>query len=83
MPRHFPSFRCCPSSLPCAGDGLFARVPLPPGTVAAFYNGVRIPFVIGGPKEEWDTSGYKIFVNADFTSGERMDIPPEYIDTKK
>ncbi len=32
---------------------------------------------MGGPREDWSTSGYKIFVNADFTSGERMDVPGE------
>ncbi len=58
-----------------AGEGLFAARDLPAGTIAAFYNGVRLPYVLGGPKEEWATSGYKIYVNADYKSGERMNIP--------
>ncbi len=70
-----------PSSFPGAGEGLFARRDLPAGTLVAFYNGVRIPYALGGPKEEWSTSGYKIFINADFTSGERMDIPNNLTDT--
>lgn len=70
---------CRTSGMPGAGEGLFARVDLLAGTVAAFYNGVRIPYALGGPKEEWATSGYKIFVNADFTSGERMDIPEDCV----
>ena len=45
----------------------------------AFYNGIRLPFKLGGPKEEWESSGYKIFVNADFASGERMDIPQDMV----
>ena len=35
------------------GEGLFAKVDLPKGTIVAFYNGVRIPYRLGGPKEEW------------------------------
>ena len=37
------------------GEGLFAKVDLPKGTIVAFYNGVRIPYRVGGggPKEEW------------------------------
>ncbi|TRY63804.1 hypothetical protein TCAL_15195 [Tigriopus californicus] len=62
-----------------AGDGVFARRDIPKNTIVAFYNGVRLPFVLGGPKEDWSTSGYKIFVNADFKSGERMNIPLEYV----
>ena len=52
------------------------------GTIAAFYNGVRIPYRVyqeGDPKEEWSTSAYKIYINADWKSGERMDIPSEYV----
>ena len=63
------------SAVSGAGEGLFAARDLPAGTIAAFYNGVRLPYVLGGPKEIWETSGYKIYVNADFKSGERMDIP--------
>ena len=48
--------------------------------MVAFYNGVRLPFeLLGRPPEEWDSSGYKIHVNADYESGLRMDIPEKYI----
>ena len=66
---------CRRSDVDGAGEGLFAVRDLPVGTIAAFYNGVRLPYVLGGPKEEWATSGYKIYVNADYKSGERMNIP--------
>ncbi len=66
---------CRSSAVSGAGEGLFAARDLPAGTIAAFYNGVRLPYVLGGPKEDWATSGYKIYVNADFKSGERMNIP--------
>ena len=58
--------------MPGSGEGLFARRPLPKGTIAAFYNGIRLPYKLrelGQPKEEWATSGYKIYVNADYESG--------------
>jgi hypothetical protein len=74
---------CRSSDVSGAGEGLFAKKDLPESTVVAFYNGVRIPFTVGGPKEDWDTSGYKIFINADFTSGERMDIPEEMVSIEK
>ncbi len=71
---------CRRSEVPdCPGEGLFAKEDLTAGTVAAFYNGVRLPYELGGPPEHWDTSAYKIFVNADFTSGERMNIPDNYV----
>ncbi len=66
-----------------AGEGLFAARYLLKGEVAAFYNGVRIPYKLGGPKEEWSTSGYKIFVNADYVSGERMDVPEHLVSLDK
>ena len=46
---------CSRSSLDTdvAGEGLFAKVDMPAGTIPAFYNGVRLPFVLGGPKEDW------------------------------
>ena len=51
---------------------MFARRPLPKGTIAAFYNGIRLPYKVrepDQPKEEWSTSGYKIYINADYESG--------------
>jgi len=70
---------CRESNVNGAGEGLFAKKDLPAGTIVAFYNGIRLPFKLGGPKEEWESSGYKIFVNADFASGERMDIPQDMV----
>ena len=70
---------CRDSHVNGAGEGLFAKKDLSAGTIVAFYNGIRLPFRIGGPKEDWETSGYKIFVNADFASGERMDIPQDMV----
>ena len=69
------------SAVPNSGDGLFAKCDIEKGTIVAFYNGVRLPYRVGGPKDEWETSGYKIYINADYISGERMDIPEEYIDS--
>ena len=74
---------CRESRVNGAGEGLFAKKDLPAGTIVAFYNGVRLPYRLGGPKDTWDTSGYKIFVNADFASGERMDIPEDMISLQK
>lgn len=48
--------------------------------MVAFYNGVRLPYE-PGQKENWETSGYKIFVNADHSSGERIDLPGNLIET--
>merc|ERR1712080_157020 len=31
--------------------------------------------------EDWETSGYKIFINADYKSGERIDLPGDLIHT--
>lgn len=73
---------CRESGIPGSGQGLFAKADLPAKAIVAFYNGVRLPFELSPPgtgkaPEEWATSGYKIHVNADFTSGLRMDIPAE------
>ncbi len=67
------------SEVPDSGQGVFARQDLAKGTIVAFYNGVRLQYKLGGPKEEWASSGYKIYINADYISGERMDIPEEYV----
>ena len=66
------------SSVAGGGEGLFTVRPVTKGEVVAFYNGVRLPY-IPGEKENWDTSGYKIFINADHASGERVDLPGELI----
>ena len=77
--REAVQVECRESNVNGAGEGLFAKKDLPAGTIVAFYNGIRLPFKLGGPKEEWESSGYKIFVNADFASGERMDIPQDMV----
>ncbi|CAB4055208.1 SETD7 [Lepeophtheirus salmonis] len=70
---------CRSSLINEAGEGLFAKGDIPSGTIVAFYNGVRIPYELGGPTEHWSSSGYKIFINADYESGERMNIPENRI----
>ena len=60
------------------GEGLWSVKDLKKGDIVAFYNGIRLPYV-PGEKENWDTSGYKIFVNADHSSGERIDLPGPYV----
>ena len=61
------------SQVPGSGSGLYAKKDICKGSITAFYNGVRIPYRIGGPsKDTWDNSAYKIFINADYKSGERM-----------
>lgn len=62
------------SSVEGGGEGLYARRDIKAGEVVAFYNGIRLPYE-PGLKEDWATSGYKIFINADHSSGERMDLP--------
>ena len=39
---------------------------------------VRLPYR-PGEKEDWESSGYKIFINADHSSGERIDLPGDLI----
>jgi len=64
LETHYNKRQLRSSKISDGGDGLFAAVDLPAGTVAAFYNGVRIPFAFGGPTEDWSNSAYKIFINA-------------------
>ena len=42
---------------------------------------VRLPPEERSGKEDWGTSGYKIFANTGEVWGERMDIPAEFIPT--
>ena len=75
---------CRASEIPDSGEGLYAKCDLAKDTVVAFYNGVRLPFdLLGRPAEDWSTSGFKIHVNADYISGLRMDIPPDFVDVSK
>ena len=40
---------------------------------------IRLPYK-PGEKEDWESSGYKIFINADHSSGERIDLPGDLIE---
>lgn len=82
-PYEFNHIICKKSNVEGGGEGVFAVKDIPKDTIVAFYNGVRLPYRVGGPKEEWATSGYKIYINADYSSGERMDIPMEYVGLDK
>ena len=53
-----------------AGEGLHARVELPPGTTACFYNGVRLPESEEDGEVDWEECSYRIFLN---TTGETKD----------
>lgn len=71
---------CQRSAVEGGGEGLFARREICQDEIVAFYNGVRLPYT-PGLKEDWETSGYKIFINADYKSGERIDLPGDLIYT--
>jgi len=63
------------------GEGAYARKDLMPGTVVAYYNGLRFQ---AGEKSPFHDTGYAIFVEWNRKSlygckkGEHMDIPPKY-----
>ncbi len=69
-----------PSSVPGANEGLFARKNISPGTVLAFYNGIRRLPKQNFDKPDWVKSAYRIF-DPTRKKGERgsLDIPKEYI----
>ena len=62
------------------GEGAYARKNLQPGTVVAYYNGLRFK---SGEKSPFHDTGYAIFVEWNRKSlygckkGEHMDIPPK------
>jgi len=62
------------------GEGAYARKDLMPGTVVAYYNGLRFQ---AGEKSPFHDTGYAIFVEWNRKSlygckkGEHMDIPPK------
>jgi len=60
------------------GEGLYANRDIKKGDIVAFYNGIRLPPACG-PKEDWDSSGYKIFANTNEQWGERIDLPGDLI----
>ena len=58
-----------------AEDGLFCREPVPPNTVLAFYNGVKLRGGEGDPNRlTWDEDSYKIFDPSRVPDG-TVDIP--------
>ena len=68
------------SSVSQAGQGIFAKRDILPGTVVAFYNGTRIPpDTEDDDDDKWENCAYKIFIengeNQLEEKRERMDIP--------
>lgn len=64
-----------PSSIPGAGEGLFAKVDLPAGFVCAFYNGIRVPLKITN-KRTWRENANNISLN----NGMCIDVPADLSD---
>ena len=74
-----------PSSLATAGQGVFLRRDVGPGTVVAFYNGVRLAHT--ADTEGWEDCSYRIFMrrrsgedcsdDEDEDDVDVLDIPPE------
>lgn len=76
--------RAATSLVEGGGDGLYTTRTVPPYTVVAFYNGVRIPPEVSNPH---GTTGYCIFVDWGKSlpfpfpwvkEGEQIDVPPMY-----
>mmetsp|Transcript_50171 Transcript_50171/g.93418 ORF Transcript_50171/g.93418 Transcript_50171/m.93418 type:complete len:368 (-) Transcript_50171:172-1275(-) len=59
-----------PSTMPGAGEGLFAKIPLYKGEVAAYYNGVRLPHD-EVDNRDWSLNDNTIALNED----EVIDVP--------
>lgn len=69
-----------PSRVEGANDGLFAKRDVTPGTILAFYNGIRRQPKSGFTKADWVASGYRI---EDPTRKKgSLDIPEEYRNLK-
>ena len=70
------------SGIPGGGDGLFAKVDIPPGTLIAIYNGVkRGPYANVSTPDDWDKCGYSIGYYESTTSDKGwgdMDIPVKF-----
>jgi len=70
------------------GEGVYAKVDLPPDTVVAFYNGVRLPpGGQGDDEDDWEKCSYRIFLHSEdgeedeVEEMEQMDIPSELRDS--
>jgi len=67
-----------PSRVPGAEDGLFSRCAVPPNTVLAFYNGIKLRGGEGDPNRlTWDEDSYKIFDPSRVPDG-TVDIPKQF-----
>jgi len=66
------------SRVPGAEDGLFSRCAVPPNTVLAFYNGIKLRGGEGDPNRlTWDEDSYKIFDPSRVPDG-TVDIPKQF-----
>ena len=67
-----------PSKMEGGGEGLYARKDIPAGTLAGYYNGIRLKADEEFPIED---TGYAIFVEWNSLygckNGEHMDLPPK------
>lgn len=70
--------RVAPSGIPGAGEGLFAAVDLPPGTVCAVYSGVRVAQA-EVDRRAWDLNGNTITLDEE--DGTVIDVPPRWAST--
>ena len=84
-PYEDQNIRVMKSGLEMAGEGVFAKKDLPPDTIVAFYNGIRIPPDVGDGDDDWEDCSYRIFVEIDEDATdincedcERMDMPKEF-----
>ena len=85
LPDPYESQYCYvrPSRIKGAQEGLFARRVLPAGTVASFYNGVRMTCeeAEACKDDEWEANAYKIL---DLSEEEGvLEIPPQFVSMKK
>ena len=65
------------STVPGANEGLFCKQPVDPGTILAFYNGIRREPKKTFDKPDWNKSAYRIF---DPTRKKgSLDIPNEFV----
>lgn len=65
-----------PSTVPGAGEGLFAKIDIPEDTVCSFYNGIRVSLKQTN-KQTWRENANNISLN----NGTCIDIPPEWNET--
>lgn len=73
----------CTSKVPGGGDGLFAKVDIPAGTLVAYYNGLRMK--AGDAKLFEQSTGYSIYLEWDTElrkTSDVLDIAPQYQSTE-